>query len=327
MTEPAPPPAPAPAPIGEGVRRLYLDVLDAGGRIAARAVPAERRADLDELLRTGLLVRDGIGETYLAVDPRFVTETLGAEMNAEAARLLDRAERLPAAFDRLINAYDSVPRPMQPLGADVQVIGHQQIRARIARLCSDARDEVLTADPGQPAASAFEASLQQELPILARGCRIRTLHRPGVLGEPAAIHYADALTTAGGEVRLLDEPFQRALVFDRAVAVVSAAEDHSRAAVITDPATVAMIAAGFDRDWARAERVSWRTMLDHAPSRAAADRVGRLLAQGLTQRAVADRLGLSERTVAGHLSRLRERHGADTLFQLGWLMRGGEPRD
>ena len=43
---------------------------------------------------------------------------------------------------------------------------------------------------------------------------------------------------------------------------------------------------------------------------------------GLTQRAVATRLGLSERTVAGHISRLREKYGAQTLFQLGWLMRG-----
>ncbi|MFD0564291.1 LuxR C-terminal-related transcriptional regulator [Kitasatospora saccharophila] len=65
-------------------------------------------------------------------------------------------------------------------------------------------------------------------------------------------------------------------------------------------------------------------MLDSAPARTAADQIGRLLAQGLTQKAIATRLGLSERTVAGHISRLRDRYGAETLFQLGWLMRKGE---
>ncbi|MFH8380108.1 LuxR C-terminal-related transcriptional regulator [Kitasatospora sp. NPDC018058] len=47
-----------------------------------------------------------------------------------------------------------------------------------------------------------------------------------------------------------------------------------------------------------------------------------MLTQGLAQRAIATRLGLSERTVAGHIARLRERYDAETLFQLGWQMRG-----
>ncbi|MEU6972588.1 hypothetical protein AB0A71_33695 [Kitasatospora aureofaciens] len=51
-------------------------------------------------------------------------------------------------------------------------------------------------------------------------------------------------------------------------------------------------------------------------------RISRLLARVLTQRAVATRLGLSERTVAGHIYRLRDRYGAQTLFHLGWHLRG-----
>ncbi|WP_158707014.1 MULTISPECIES: helix-turn-helix domain-containing protein [Streptomyces] len=48
----------------------------------------------------------------------------------------------------------------------------------------------------------------------------------------------------------------------------------------------------------------------------------RLLARGLTQRAIAGRMGLSERTVAGHIARLRELYDAQTLFQPGRRMRG-----
>ncbi|MFD8596205.1 helix-turn-helix domain-containing protein [Kitasatospora sp. NPDC059646] len=316
-------PAPGAAPVDDPAQRLYLDVLEAGGRIAADLV-ADRQTALAELLRTGLLVSDGLDGAYLAVDPRFVAETLGAEMNAQAARLLNRAERLPARLEPLITAYESVPRPIEPVSCDVQMVGLEHIRQRIAQLGADCREEALTAHPGALAPAALETSLHQELPVLRRGCRIRTLYRPCVLAEPAAVRYAAALTEAGGEVRLLDEPFQRALVFDRTTAVVPAAEDPGRAALILDPATVAMIVAGFERDWARAERVRWDLLIDTAPTRAAADQIGRLLAQGLTQRAVAARLGLSERTVAAHISRLRDQHGAETLFQLGWLMRGGE---
>ncbi|MFJ5922622.1 helix-turn-helix domain-containing protein [Kitasatospora sp. NPDC092948] len=319
-------PAPVPAPVDDLARRLYLEILDAGGRIAAERIADPQRPALAELLRTGLLVPDGLDGTYLAVDPRFVAESLGAEMNTEAARLLNRAECLPGRLDPLITAFESLSRPIEPASCDVQVIGREQIRRRIAQLAADCREEALTAQPGELVPSVLAASLLQELPVLRRGCRIRSLYRPVLLAEPAAIRYAAAFTEAGGEIRLLDEPFQRAMVFDRRTAVVPAAEDYSRAALILDPATVATIAAGFERDWARAERVRWDLLLDAAATRSAADQIARLLAQGLTQRAVATRLGLSERTVAGHISRLREQHGADTLFQLGWLMRGGGSR-
>ncbi|MGW4802583.1 LuxR C-terminal-related transcriptional regulator [Kitasatospora sp. NPDC004272] len=333
-------PAPAPAaergPIDERAWRLYLDVLEAGGRITADAVPDAGPVPalapvpvpgfdpLAELLRTGLLVSDGLDASYLAVDPRFVADTLGTEMNAEAARLLNRAERLIADLDPLIAAYDSVPRPSEAGSADVQIAGREHIRQRIAQLGASCREEALTAQPGHALPAALELSLRQELPLLRRGCRILTLYQPTALAEPAVIRYAATVTEAGGEVRLLDEPFQRVLVFDRTTAVVPASDDLGRAAVLSDPATVAMIVANFDRDWERAERVSWSTLLDSAPARTAVDQIGRLLAQGLTQKAIATRLGLSERTVAGHISRLRERYGAETLFQLGWLMRKGE---
>ncbi|MFD8482293.1 LuxR C-terminal-related transcriptional regulator [Kitasatospora sp. NPDC059673] len=320
-------PAPGPPPVDDLAQRLYLKILDAGGRIAADRITDPQRPALAELLRTGLLVSDGLDGAYLAVDPRFVAERLGAGMNTEAARLLNRAECLPGRLDPLITAYESHSRPIEPAGCDIQVIGRDHIRRRIAQLAADCREEALTTQPGEVPPGVLDASLHQELPVLRRGCRIRALYRPGMLADPAAIRYAAAFTEAGGEIRLLDEPFQRAMVFDRCTAVVPAAEDHSRAALILDSATVAMIVAGFERDWGRAERVRWDLLLDTAPTRTAADQVARLLATGLTQRAIATRLGLSERTVAAHISRLRDQHGADTLFQLGWLMRGGEDRD
>ncbi|GHF28964.1 hypothetical protein GCM10018790_03020 [Kitasatospora xanthocidica] len=92
--------------------------------------------------------------------------------------------------------------------------------------------------------------------------------------------------------------------------------------MVDDPATVAFVVDTFEQLWQQAEGVNWTALADSSASPTAHEQVARLLPRGLTQRAIATRLGLSERTVAGHIARLREQYDAETLFQLGWQMRG-----
>ncbi|MFG3051230.1 LuxR family transcriptional regulator [Kitasatospora sp. NPDC048239] len=307
----------------EAARQLYLAILADGGRLPfADAVEAEQGA-LRQLVGIGLLMPNPMDSCYTAVSPRSVSDRLGAELRSEATRLLVRAENLPGALDSLTRAYDGMRRPSESSGGAVHIEGHVHIRQRISQLVSDCREEVLTAQPGHRPPDALQIAVLQDVQLLQRGCSLRTIYQPIAVSEPAALAYADEVTRHGSLIRVLDEPFQRIMVFDRTVAVISANEDHSTAAFISDPAAIAFLVGAFERDWARADTTDWAAALAHGPAHNAPDRVGRLLARGLTQRAVANRLGLSERTVAGHISRLRDRHGAQTLFQLGWLMRGG----
>ncbi|RKE20202.1 sugar-specific transcriptional regulator TrmB [Streptomyces sp. TLI_171] len=323
--------------------RLYLAILAAGGRIpfdvpapagpgtapAAGPLPDpdRRQALLDQLVAIGLVLPNRIDGCYVAVSPRAVAERLGQEMRARASRLLLDADRLPTALDPLARAYDAVPRPADQARQAVYVDGQESIRLRIAQLVSDCRLELLSAQPGLRPPAVLELAHAQDRLMLRRGGTMRALYQPVALTADSAVRHATAMAEHGAQLRILDEPFLRLIVIDRRVAVVPAADDHSRAAFVEDPAAIAYLVAGFERDWARADQVHWRGLDPRALTRTITHRVGRLLAQGLTQRAVATRLGLSERTVAGHISRLRELHGADTLFQLGWLMRGGGPRD
>ncbi|MFB7615724.1 LuxR C-terminal-related transcriptional regulator [Kitasatospora sp. NPDC056181] len=304
-------------------RRLYLAILDAGGRIPSADVVEGDRGALGRLVDIGLLMPNPMDACYTAVSPRSVSDRLGAELLSEATRLLVRAENLPGALDSLTRAYDAMPRPPERSGGAVYIEGHVHIRHRISQLVSDCRTEVLTAQPGHRPAEALKIALMQDLQLLQRGCSLRTVYQPVAVSAPAALAYADEVTRHGSLIRILDEPFQRMFVFDRSVAVLSTNEDHSTAAFITDPAAIAFLVNSFERDWARADAPDWTAAHANGPTRDTPDRVGRLLARGLTQRAVATRLGLSERTVAAHISRLRDRYGAQTLFQLGWLMRGG----
>ncbi|MFE4514388.1 LuxR family transcriptional regulator [Kitasatospora sp. NPDC056783] len=305
----------------EAARRLYLAVIAQGGRIPTGEVADVDQGTLQQLIDIGLLMVNPMDRCYTAVSPRSVSDRLGAELRSEATRLLVRAENLPGALDGLTRAYDAMPRPSGRTGGAVHVEGHVHIRQRISQLVSDCRSEVLTAQPGHRPADTLQVALLQDVQLLQRGCSLRTIYQPVALADPPALAYAEEVTRHGSLIRVLDEPFQRLIVFDRSVAVISASDDNGTAAFITDPATITYVVGAFERDWARADTTEAATP-GQGPARTIPDRVGRLLARGLTQRAVATRLGLSERTVAGHISRLRDRYGAQTLFQLGWLMRG-----
>ncbi|MFJ5922623.1 LuxR C-terminal-related transcriptional regulator [Kitasatospora sp. NPDC092948] len=311
--------------------RLYLAILTAGGRIPLEDpalpdsdfAPERQQALLAQLVAVGLVLRNRIDGCYVAVSPRAVAERLGTDLRARATRLLLDADRLPAALDPLTRAYDAVPRPADQARQAVYVDGQESIRLRIAQLISDCRLELLSAQPGLRPPAVLELAHTQDRLMLRRGGTMRTLYQPVALTEDSAVRHAVAMAEQGAQLRVLDEPFLRMIVIDRRIAVIPAADDHSRAAFVEDPAAIAYLVAGFERDWARAEQVHWPSLDGRALTRSVTHRVGRMLAQGLTQRAVATRLGLSERTVAGHISRLREQHNAQTLFQLGWLMRGG----
>ncbi|MEU3559328.1 LuxR C-terminal-related transcriptional regulator [Kitasatospora sp. NPDC006786] len=305
----------------EAARQLYLAIIAEGGRVPTGEVADVDRGALQQLIDIGLLMVNRMDRCYTAVSPRSVSDRLGAELRSEATRLLVRAENLPGALDGLTRAYDAMPRPTDRAGGAVHVEGHVHIRQRISQLVSDCRSEVLTAQPGHRPADTLQVALLQDVQLLQRGCSLRTIYQPVALADPPALAYAEEVIRHGSLIRVLDEPFQRLIVFDRSVAVISANDDNSTAAFITDPATITYLVGTFERDWARADTAE-AAALGQASARTIPDRVGRLLARGLTQRAVATRLGLSERTVAAHISRLRDRYGAQTLFQLGWLMRG-----
>ncbi|MFE7560880.1 LuxR family transcriptional regulator [Kitasatospora sp. NPDC057500] len=328
---------------GEGTGRLdtaaqelYLRILGRGGSLDAAGTSdptdpddstdptdpdAVDSAALKRLEALGLLaVRPETG-AHTAVNPRSVSERISTELRAEGTRLLVQAEELPALLDDLAKAYENESHRKSP-SQDVQhVEGREAISERLARIEADCREEILAAQPGAARTADFLAAFLGRIRRFAgAGGSIRVLYAHGVLADRATAEYVGRATALGARFRTLDEPFQRLHIYDRRTAVIPAPGgpgDHWAAAFIEDPATVEFLLGVFERDWSRAARPT-----HPAEDTAAHDHIGRLLAQGLTQRAVASRLGLSERTVAGHIARLRELYDAETLFQLGWQMRG-----
>ncbi|WP_405018704.1 LuxR C-terminal-related transcriptional regulator [Kitasatospora sp. NBC_00070] len=303
---------------GEAERALYAEVLAQGGRVLFRDVAHRDAGTVLRLLELGLLVHHAADATLTAVNPRTVAERLAADLRSAGTRMLVRADELPAPLDELGRAYDAAPRKVEHSGGVLHIQDMEQIRSRMLQLEADCQEECLAAQPGgaKPAEHLSEGRDRLHR-FLDRGTTLRLLYQPPARDHGPTAEYVAVLSEWGGRVRVLDEPFTRMLIFDRTTAVIPAAADNTRAAVVEDPAVVAFLVSGFERDWERAERVHWGAVGDGAH-----EQVGRLLTEGLTQRKIASRLGLSERTVAGHIARLREVHDAETLFQLGWQMRG-----
>lgn len=316
---------------GEQARELYLAVLGEGGRLRMADV---RPADADqvaELLELGLLVALPGEASFGAVSPRAVGGRLSEELRAAGTRLLVQAQELPELLEDLTRAYDLTPRKVDRSGDVQHIHDPEELRRMILGLGAACTDEVLAAQPGSGPMAFLGDTLEPTRRFLERGGSVRVIYEPGAKGDGPTFDFVAAAGEAGAKFRALGESFKRMFIFDRTTVVIPATRDTSSAAYLDDPAVVAFLLGMFERDWRRAEPVQWTAVeLDKAGLPVHAQ-VGRMLAQGLTQRAVAGRLGLSERTVAGHISRLRELYDAETLFQLGWLMRAvdgsasGEP--
>ncbi|MFE1322463.1 LuxR C-terminal-related transcriptional regulator [Kitasatospora phosalacinea] len=313
----------------ESERRLYQQILDQGGRVSFREAVEQDPTGVLRLMELGLLLHDAADQVLTAVNPRAVSDRISAELRAEGTRMLLRAEEMPTLLEDLTHAYDATPRRADRSSVVQHVDRTEQIRHRVLQLASEAYEEELSLHPGGAGpADLLEQALERTRRFLERGGTIRTVYEPTALLDGTTVRWAERVTGWGGRFRTLSEPFSRMLIFDRRVAVVPASADNSSAAFIEDPAVVSFLVAAFERDWERAERIQWRSAEHEGESVVPVhEQVGRLLAQGLTQKTIASRLGLGERTVAAHISRLRELHDAETLFQLGWQMRGAaEPQ-
>ncbi|MEU4113544.1 LuxR family transcriptional regulator [Kitasatospora sp. NPDC028055] len=304
-------------------RALYLAVLREGGRIRAAEVGPGDQEALGRLVELGLLVPQLLDGSYSAVDPRTAIERIGGEIRRQSIRLLAEAEQLPELMDELTQAYDTSPKRRSASTGARYVTGKEEIRHEIDRLTEAMPGDGMSAQPGGPRpANELPDSLRRARRFHERGGTVRSLYEISAKYDPPTVRFAAQASRLGATTRVLAVPFRRFLIFARTVAVIPAAADYSTAAVVDDPATVAFAVDTFETLWQQAEGVNWAALDDGSLGSAVHEQVGALLAQGLTQRSVATRLGLSERTVAGHIARLREQYDAETLFQLGWQMRG-----
>ncbi|MEV0488869.1 helix-turn-helix domain-containing protein [Streptomyces atratus] len=304
--------------MSQGGERVYR-ALVAAGPLTAKGVAEGCGAELPEVVmalralrRSGLVtVRRAPGSDDVW-EPAPPSVALGALL----AIRQDELRNLAGEITELDGAYREATGRRNDGGAVEVLHGRDTIAHRFLQLQQGARDELLCLMKGRPVAVSSREN-DADAMALARGVRARL-----VADEVAAHWDPDEVYDGieqGVDVRISKEVPTKLLIIDRERALLPLHDDperlHDRAVIVHASGIVNALVGLFEQTWARS-----RPML--AEARGGDDTaVLALMLGGLTDEAIAQRLGASARTVQRRIKRLMVRAGATTRFQLGWYAR------
>lgn len=189
----------------------------------------------------------------------------------------------------------------------------------------DVSKEVLAVQPS-PISTVERArlSVAKDIELLERGVQRKTLRRDRDRDHAPTVFISQELAPYGAEHRTVATLPLRAMIFDRSAALISrpAFESNFAAIVVHSPDMVASLAAVFDSVWDVATPINIESPPSHGATKAgglSAVQISILdgMAMGLTDEAVASRVGVSVRTCRRHIATIFEVLGAESRFQAG----------
>nr|WSX72441.1 LuxR C-terminal-related transcriptional regulator [Streptomyces sp. NBC_00899]WSX81489.1 LuxR C-terminal-related transcriptional regulator [Streptomyces sp. NBC_00899] len=278
------------------------------------------RAALDTLSTLALVRPSHEREGSLrAVSPDLGLELLLARQQHELAGQQQRLEASRATAAQLIAEYADLRTETDSPGVE-QLTGLDRIRDRLATLTREVRTEVMAFNPkSPPTEEGMAAARPLDQQLLERGVRMRTLYLDSIRNSPPTIAHADWLARHGGQVRTVPTLPTRMIIIDRASAVIPVRNDDTAAGavILTGQGTVTALCALFESTWAAGRPLGEAPVRDAHGLTPQEQTALSLLAEGLTDEAIARRLGVSPRTARRLTSDLIERLGARSRFQAG----------
>ena len=302
---------------------LYEELVTAGGLPAEdrRLVPGgEFYAALELLRAMGLARRTADGARWEAQDPTTVQSRVVSPLGQEGARLLNESSQWASAFGTLSHTWRRAPHTVA--AGPFTYLPLDEVDPFIAGLVADCEEEMLTAQPQSLRdVRALPHVVLRDTALLERGARIRTLYQHSARRNTVTREYVAQVTERGGEVRTLDEFFNRMIVIDRRVAIIPSKETHRVALVVRELSVVAYLVDVFERSWERGRPFtsSEASVLKDIASEQRSMTL-RMLIEGHSDPVSAKRLGVSPRTYAGYIADLKEEFEAETRFQLGYVI-------
>ncbi|MDF3300832.1 LuxR C-terminal-related transcriptional regulator [Streptomyces tropicalis] len=236
----------------------------------------------------------------------------------------DSLATLRASIARAQDVYsDSSGRGDSHLIRVVQ--GSHAISATLSAAVHACREELLTAQPGggRPQ-ELLDKALASDLEAIGRGIVQRTIYQHTIRSHQPTLTYAEQIVRAGGEVRTLDEVFNRLIVCDRKIAFIPdpASERSEIALAVEHPGVIRYLVSVFEHVWQRASPLHTFPGSRLPPVLIDEVRLAilRHMVNGYTDEAIAARLGMSPRSVANHMRWAAELFGSRSRAQLAYLI-------
>ncbi|WP_130799789.1 helix-turn-helix transcriptional regulator [Streptomyces otsuchiensis] len=297
-----------------GVSTAALDRVAAELRLSSGEVfTAVARLVEMHMLRSG----DEPGTVLLPVDARSAAVAALSPIERAILQQREQADRLRARIDAVAGACGPVPGP---LGVIDRVEGEAEVRGLLRLAAAECRTDVLTLRPGTEApeiGALFDACCAE----LDGGQSVRVLAPHRDRADFASRTRVIRLVERGAELRTIRAVPQGAMVFDRSLAVVvepGADGLPPTARPVTEATMAGCLSDMFE--------LLWESASAFTPDGAGYDgdiaddfqrSIAQLMSQGLTDEAVARRLGMSVRTCRRHIAALMRSLGSVSRFQAG----------
>ncbi|MFF5900278.1 helix-turn-helix domain-containing protein [Streptomyces argenteolus] len=264
---------------------------------------------LDTLRAEGLAAVSGKdGSASRAVEPCIALPTLLASRMREGRS----PQPCPVRIGRFIALHEQAER-FGDSGEGGE--NRHDVSVIIERLVAKVEREVVLLVPHY-AEGAFEFSRPVVDMVLRRGAKVRAVWASSVIKAPGAMAHAQWLSQEGVALRSVSTLPPRAMIMDGAVAVVVDETEGIR--VVRSAAELERLSALAERFWERGATVRQTGRQPVAPTRRPRSEVVlRLLSEGLTDDAIARRLGCSVRTVRNDVASAMEALDARSRFQAG----------
>lgn len=262
---------------------------------------------------------------WSAVSPRAATARTLAPLALRVRETHDEMDRLRALLETLIPQYEAGASQRDRDGVDsLEMITDQDaLRDLLQGFSASAECEILTCHPGggRPAEILAEAVLRDEA-LLTRGVRLRTIYQHTARYSPPTAAYVERVTALGSQVRTVGDGLMRMILVDRHTGLMEVQGDSKAALLVREPNVVHFMVQTFERSWSAAEPFTTTIGPDQARSISEELRqtIVRLLAEGMEDKIIARRLGMSERTCQRHIAEIMRAVGAKSRFQAGYLL-------
>jgi len=209
------------------------------------------------------------------------------------------------------------------------VIGEPALRSRLQELCAETRNEVATIAPGSKRTrEQLEANRSVNSAMFKQGIQSRTLYLSSVRNDRDTFEYLVWMNKMGAHVRLAAKLPIRMIIIDRKTAILplDSTDGMNGLIIHRHPVTVLALQELFETTWESATRFG---VIPGDDGIALSDETKialELIATGKTDRQVATKMGLSERTVTRIVKSLMTKLGVSTRVEviyraakMGWI--------
>ncbi|MEV8480054.1 MarR family transcriptional regulator [Streptomyces sp. NPDC051173] len=286
---------------------------------------SEVSSNLERLTLLGLVHRRDGGVT--AVDPAIGVERL---IEDALAGLRVQMRQLNVARSAISVLGQEFRQGVQAPAADIEhITGGQEIWARLDELAFFAYREVMAIHPSSPwRVKNIEAARPLDMRCLRRGLGFRMVVMREALQDALTKAYLEELRAAGAQIRCMEEPLQRMVIYDQSQAVVplDPGENQRGAVVVRQPGLVAGIVDLFERTWPSAVDMAIVDGDGDCPLSELDKQVLDVLSRVDKDEVAARQLGVSLRTFQRYVANVLGKMDATSRFQAavqakerGWL--------